>query len=81
MSGKHFEQAIERVIGGLLFPFFFFYFHLCHLDMTFFPCGVSGLEKKTQVLQPTEKKTVAYHEAGHAVVGWFLQHADPLLKV
>lgn len=42
---------------------------------------VSGLEKKTQVLQPTEKKTVAYHEAGHAIVGWFLQHADPLLKV
>lgn len=42
---------------------------------------LSGLEKKTQVLQPTEKKTVAYHEAGHAVVGWFLQHADPLLKV
>ena len=40
-----------------------------------------GLEKKTQVLQPTEKKTVAYHEAGHAIVGWFLQHADPLLKV
>uniref|UniRef100_A0A3Q3F879 AFG3-like AAA ATPase 1 n=1 Tax=Kryptolebias marmoratus TaxID=37003 RepID=A0A3Q3F879_KRYMA len=34
-----------------------------------------------RVLQPTEKKTVAYHEAGHAVVGWFLQHADPLLKV
>lgn len=32
-------------------------------------------------MQPTEKKTVAYHEAGHAVVGWFLQHADPLLKV
>lgn len=41
----------------------------------------SGLEKKTQVLQPTEKKTVAYHEAGHAIVGWFLEHADPLLKV
>lgn len=40
-----------------------------------------GLEKKTQVLQPTEKKTVAYHEAGHAIVGWFLEHADPLLKV
>ncbi|XP_040026577.1 mitochondrial inner membrane m-AAA protease component AFG3L2 isoform X2 [Gasterosteus aculeatus] len=52
---KHFEQAIERVIGGL--------------------------EKKTQVLQPEEKKTVAYHEAGHAVAGWFLEHADPLLKV
>ncbi|CAH3026714.1 unnamed protein product [Porites evermanni] len=51
----HFEQAIERVIGGL--------------------------EKKTQVLQPEEKKVVAYHEAGHAVAGWFLEHADPLLKV
>lgn len=42
---------------------------------------LAGLEKKTQVLQPTEKKTVAYHEAGHAIVGWFLEHADPLLKV
>ena len=40
-----------------------------------------GLEKKTQVLQSDEKKTVAYHEAGHAVTGWFLQYADPLLKV
>ena len=42
---------------------------------------MSGLEKKTQVLQPGEKKTVAYHEAGHAVAGWDLEHADPLLKV
>ena len=42
---------------------------------------VAGLEKKTQVLQPEEKRTVAYHEAGHAVAGWYLQHADPLLKV
>ena len=40
-----------------------------------------GLEKKTQVLQPEEKKVVAYHEAGHAVAGWFLEYADPLLKV
>ncbi|KAM7379906.1 hypothetical protein PAMP_005414 [Pampus punctatissimus] len=55
INQKHFEQAIERVIGGL--------------------------EKKTQVLQLEEKKTVAYHEAGHAVAGWFLEHADPLLKV
>ncbi|XP_055415290.1 AFG3-like protein 1, partial [Bubalus kerabau] len=52
---KHFEQAIERVTGGL--------------------------EKKTHVLQPGEKMTVAYHEAGRAVVGCFLEHADPLLKV
>lgn len=42
---------------------------------------LSGLEKKSQVLQLPEKTTVAYHEAGHAVVGWYLEHADPLLKV
>jgi AFG3 family protein len=51
----HFEQAIERVIGGL--------------------------ERKSLVLSPEEKKTVAYHEAGHAICGWFFQWADPLLKV
>ncbi|KAK1983104.1 ATP-dependent metallopeptidase HflB [Colletotrichum cereale] len=51
----HFEQAIERVIGGL--------------------------ERKSLVLNPEEKKTVAYHEAGHAICGWYLKHADPLLKV
>merc|ERR1712117_833697 len=42
---------------------------------------VAGMEKKTNVLAPEEKKTVAYHEAGHAVCGWFLEYADPLLKV
>ena len=42
---------------------------------------IAGMEKKTNVMQPDEKKTVAYHEAGHAVSGWFLEHADPLLKV
>ncbi|KAK9419849.1 putative AAA+ ATPase domain-containing protein [Seiridium unicorne] len=52
---KHFEQAIERVIGGL--------------------------ERKSLVLSPEEKKTVAYHEAGHAICGWFFRWADPLLKV
>lgn len=51
----HFEQAIERVIGGL--------------------------ERKSLVLDPKEKRTVAYHEAGHAICGWYLQYADPLLKV
>ena len=51
----HFEQAIERVIGGL--------------------------EKKSLVLTPEEKKTVAYHEAGHAICGWYFKYADPLLKV
>merc|ERR1719385_59864 len=42
---------------------------------------VAGMEKKTQVLGKEEKRTVAYHEAGHAVCGWFLEHAAPLLKV
>jgi AFG3 family protein len=51
----HFEQAIERVIGGL--------------------------ERKSLVLRPQEKRTVAYHEAGHAICGWYFEHADPLLKV
>lgn len=52
---KHFEAAIERVVGGL--------------------------EKKSLVLSPEEKRTVAYHEAGHAICGWFFKYADPLLKV
>ncbi|KAI1981660.1 AAA ATPase afg3 [Ophidiomyces ophidiicola] len=52
---KHFEQAIERVVGGL--------------------------EKKSLVLSPEEKRTVAYHEAGHAICGWYFKYADPLLKV
>jgi AFG3 family protein len=51
----HFEQAIERVVGGL--------------------------EKKSLVLSPEEKRTVAYHEAGHAICGWYFRYADPLLKV
>lgn len=42
---------------------------------------VAGMEKKSRVLQADEKKIVAYHEAGHAVCGWFLKYADPLLKV
>ena len=41
----------------------------------------AGLEKKSLVLQPEEKRVIAYHEAGHAIVGWFLEHADPLMKV
>ncbi|KAL9052578.1 MAG: hypothetical protein Q9162_005326 [Coniocarpon cinnabarinum] len=42
---------------------------------------IGGLEKKSLVLNPEEKKTVAYHEAGHAICGWFFKYADPLLKV
>merc|ERR1711957_392869 len=42
---------------------------------------IGGLEKKNKVMSVKEKETVAYHEAGHAVAGWMLEHADPLLKV
>nr|POF15201.1 mitochondrial respiratory chain complexes assembly protein yta12 [Quercus suber] len=42
---------------------------------------IGGLEKKSLVLSPEEKRTVAYHEAGHAICGWYFQYADPLLKV
>lgn len=52
---KDFQDAIDRVIGGL--------------------------EKKNKIISPEEKKIIAYHEAGHAVCGWFLEHAYPLLKV
>ncbi|XP_054815747.1 ATP-dependent zinc metalloprotease FTSH 10, mitochondrial-like [Prosopis cineraria] len=52
---KHFEAAIDRIIGGL--------------------------EKKNKVISKLERRTVAYHESGHAVAGWFLEHAEPLLKV
>jgi AFG3 family protein len=42
---------------------------------------IAGLEKKSKLLSPHEKKVVAYHEAGHAICGWYLENADPLLKV
>jgi AFG3 family protein len=42
---------------------------------------IAGLEKKSVVLRPQEKRTVAYHEAGHAICGWYFKYADPLLKV
>ena len=42
---------------------------------------VGGLEKKNKIITPAEKKTIAFHEAGHAMVSWLLQHAAPLVKV
>lgn len=42
---------------------------------------VGGLENRSKVIKVNEKKTIAYHEAGHATVSWLLQHAHPLLKV
>ena len=55
VTSKDFQDAIDRVIGGL--------------------------EKKNKLISPEEKKIVAYHEAGHAVVGWYREFADPLVKV
>ncbi|MFN5024092.1 MAG: ATP-dependent zinc metalloprotease FtsH [Chitinophagaceae bacterium] len=52
---KDFQDAIDRVIGGL--------------------------EKKNKIISKDEKEVIAYHEAGHAICGWFLEHAYPLLKV
>jgi len=52
---KDFQDAIDRVIGGL--------------------------EKKNKIISKEEKEVIAYHEAGHAICGWFLEHAYPLLKV
>jgi cell division protease FtsH len=42
---------------------------------------IGGLEKKNKLIQPEEKKVIAFHEAGHALCGWFLEHAHPLVKV
>jgi AFG3 family protein len=42
---------------------------------------IGGLEKKNKIISPDEKRIIAYHEAGHAVCGWYLEHAYPLLKV
>ncbi len=42
---------------------------------------IGGLEKRSKIISPHEKKTIAFHEAGHATVSWILPHANPLLKV
>ncbi len=42
---------------------------------------IGGLEKKNKIIAPKEKEIIAYHEAGHAICGWFLEHASPLVKV
>ncbi|WP_185860544.1 ATP-dependent zinc metalloprotease FtsH [Blattabacterium cuenoti] len=42
---------------------------------------IGGLEKKNKIIKPNEKKRIAYHEAGHAIISWLLEHAAPLVKV
>ncbi len=43
--------------------------------------SIGGLEKKNKIISPQEKEIIAFHEAGHAICGWYLEHAHPLLKV
>src|SRR5690606_19470261 len=56
-----------------------------HVEMEDFQDAVDrvigGLEKKNKIISPDEKRIIAYHEAGHAICGWYLEHAYPLLKV
>jgi cell division protease FtsH len=42
---------------------------------------IAGLEKKNKIISPEEREVIAYHESGHAIVGWFLEHTDPVVKV
>ena len=42
---------------------------------------IGGMEKRNKFIPPKEKRTIAYHEAGHAICGWFLENASPLIKV
>ncbi|MEN9838711.1 MAG: hypothetical protein RL177_190 [Bacteroidota bacterium] len=42
---------------------------------------IAGLEKKNKIISANEREIVAYHESGHAIVGWFLEHTDPVMKV
>lgn len=42
---------------------------------------IAGLEKKNKLIKPEEKRIVAFHEAGHAITGWYLRHTDPVIKV
>lgn len=42
---------------------------------------IGGVEKKSQLITPETRKTVAYHECGHGVVSWFLKYSNPLLKL
>ena len=55
VSHKDFDEAIDRIVGGL--------------------------EKRSRVISPEEKKTIAFHEAGHAIVSWLMEFASPLVKV
>lgn len=76
VTGKDLEYAIERIIAGAV----------CVLSRRCVYNGMwgfwfAGMEKMSNVLTPAEKEIIAYHEAGHALTAWFLEHTDPILKV
>lgn len=72
---KNFEYAVERVIAGN--KYIAIRNHECNLNSLHYV----GMEKRSNTMSPEERRTLAFHEAGHAVVGWMLEHTDPLLKV
>ncbi|KAJ0088648.1 hypothetical protein Patl1_31848 [Pistacia atlantica] len=77
---EHFEAAIDRVIGGLEKKNKSKTLSGSRILLEMFP-ELMLLKKHCQVISKLERRTVAYHESGHAVAGWFLEHAEPLLKV
>lgn len=80
VTEKDLEYAVERIIVGMR----------CEWRVMQWRCrrmqkGIlflfAGMEKMSNVLTPAEKEMVAYHEAGHALTAWLLEHTDPILKV
>lgn len=85
IDSSDFDYAVERVIAGM---YEHDYMPRSFGDVDFnkgqnnrWTHLVIGVAKKSRVLSVQEKRVVAYHEAGHAVVGWLLQYTDALLKV
>ncbi|GFP96176.1 ATP-dependent zinc metalloprotease ftsh 8 mitochondrial [Phtheirospermum japonicum] len=92
---EHFDAAIDRIIGGLEKKNKYVALKLsappdCQVVKMIKGCRQRALLRSdlrealilvTEVISKLERRTVAYHESGHAVVGWFLEHAEPLLKV
>ena len=83
VDSVNFEYAIERVIAGG------FFLSAC-LKMVFififgseikFLKSILGIQKRTNTMSVAERRTVAYHEAGHAIVNWMLKYTEPVLKV
>ena len=72
VTQRDFEYAVERVVAGEC---------VATPPDTHTLSPPTGMEKKTGVLSPEERKVVAYHEAGHVLLGWLLEHTDPVLKV